>query len=126
MPHVVIEYSANVADHHDVGSLVRSVHSAALSHGLAAPSALRTRAVERTHFQVADGREGFAFVALHVRVGPGRDDAEKRSFIETLLNSAVDAVQPTPLAIAWSIELTEIDPEMRINRNFVRPVMEGS
>ena len=101
------------------------MHSAALDHGLATPAALRTRAAKRSLYRVADGDASFAFVAIAVRIGPGRDLTEKRSFIETLLDAAEQAVQPTDLAIAWSIELTEIDPELRINRNGVRKAMEA-
>lgn len=124
MPHVTIEYSANVAEHHDIDALVAAVHDAALDHGLAALAALRTRAAERTHFRIADGDDRFAFVAIHARIGPGRDLEQKQSFIEALLDAAQQTLEATPLAIAWSIELNEIDPELRINRNGVRAALE--
>lgn len=125
MPHITIEYSANVGDHHDVDALVGSVHEAALAHGLADPTGLRTRAAERLHYRVMTGRPDFAFVAIHCRVGPGRDLDTKQSFIAQVLDAAVDALADTPLAIAWSIELTELDPELRINRNHVRTAIEA-
>ena len=31
MPHITIEYSANVAEHHDIDELVAAVHEAALA-----------------------------------------------------------------------------------------------
>ena len=57
-----------------------------------------------------------------VRIGPGREAQAKSSFIETLLDAAEAHLDETssPLAIAWSIELNEIDPTFRINRNHVR------
>ena len=125
MPHVTIEYSANVAEHHDIDALIGAVHDAALDHGLAALAALRTRAAERTHFRVADGDARFAFVAIHVRIGPGRDPEQKQSFLEALLDAAQHLVEPSPLAIAWSVELNEINPELRINRNGVRTALES-
>lgn len=125
VPHVTIEYSANVGDQHDIDALVAAVHTAALDHGLAAPTALRTRAAERAHYRVATNDERFAFVAILVRIGPGREHAEKQSFIETLLDAAEASLTPTTLAIAWSIELTEIDATLRINRNHVRSAMEA-
>jgi 5-carboxymethyl-2-hydroxymuconate isomerase len=126
MPHITIEHSANVADHHDIDALVATVHGAALAHGLADVTALRTRAVSRVHYRVATGDRRFAFVAIHCRVGPGRDSEAKRSFIERLLDAAEDDLAGTPLAIAWSIELTELDPELRINRNHVRTALEDT
>ena len=125
MPHITIEYSANVAAHHDIDALVEAVHGAALEHGLASLAALRTRAAERSAYRIATGDDRFGFVAIAVRIGPGRDLALKQSFIETLLDAAEQAVRPSPLAVAWSIELTEIDPELRINRNGVRTALEA-
>lgn len=122
MPHITIEYSANVADHHDVDALVAAVHAASLAHGLPPADGMRTRAARRDHYVVADGSDDLGFVALAVRIGPGRDAAAKSSYIEAVLDAAeaqLDSEQ-SPLAIMWSIELNEIDPAFRINRNHVR------
>lgn len=126
MPHITIEYSANVADHHDIDALVDAVHAAALAHGLPDVTGLRTRAAERVHYRVTTGDPSFAFVAIHCRIGPGREHDAKRSFIERVLDAAEAQLADTPLAIAWSIELTELDPELRINRNHVRAAMEAA
>lgn len=125
MPHITIEYSANVAIHHDIDALVRAVHAAALADGLPAADALRTRAARRDEFRIADGDLDNAFVAIHARVGPGRNVVTRQRFIEAVLNAAearLDA-EGGPLAIAWSIEITELDPIFRINRNHVRTRM---
>lgn len=123
MPHITIEYSVNIADHHDVDALVAAVHAAAIAHGLPPVDGLRTRAASREHYRIADSSNDLAFVAIAIRIGPGRDAATTTSFIETVLDAAehqIDA-EAGPLAIAWSIELNEIDPNFRINRNHVRP-----
>ena len=122
MPHITIEYSANLARHHDVDELVHVVHTAALATGVPTPGSLRTRAARRDHFEVADGSDDLAFIAIAVRVGPGRDVETKTSFIEALLDAGERHVvsESGPLAVAWSIELHEIDPAFRINRNHVR------
>lgn len=132
MPHITIEYSANVADHHDIQALVDRVHAEALQHGLPPVDGLRTRAVSREHYRIADGDPVNAFIAISVRIGPGREAVTKASFIETVLDAAESHLQAghTELAIAWSIEVTELDPEFRINRNYVRnrmaPPHEGA
>lgn len=122
MPHITIEYSANLAEHHDIDALLQVVHAAAIEHGLPPADGLRTRGERRDHYVIADGSDDLAFVAIAIRIGPGRDAATKTSFIETLLNAAEAhiASQQGPLAIAWSIELNEIDAGFRINRNHVR------
>ena len=127
MPHITIEYSANVADHHDIDALVEVVHQAALDHGLASLDALRTRAADREHYRIADGQPDHAFIALAARIGPGRDLEARTSFLEQVLFAAVHRIESadSPLAIAWSAELTEIDPETRINRNRVRARLQA-
>ena len=122
MPHIMIEYSANIAEHHDVEALISAVHNAAIGHGLPPVDGLRTRAAVRDHFRIADGSADLAFVAIAIRIGPGRDAATKTGFIETVLDAAESQLDAEfgPLAIAWSIELNEIDANFRINRNHVR------
>ena len=125
MPHVTIELSHNVAAHHDVDALVAAVHTAALGHGLASLAALRTRAHITDHYRIADGSAERAFVAMHARIGPGRDHDQKRSFIEALLAAAQAEIGESQLTIAWSIELTELDANLRINDNQIRPAFEA-
>lgn len=121
MPHTTIEYSANVAAHHDVDALVLAVHDAALGMELAHIGGYRTRAVAREHFRVADGDPNFGFIAITVRIGPGRSPELKKDIIDTLLDAgeAQLAAQPSPLVIAWSLEVQEIDADFRVNRNHV-------
>ena len=122
MPHITIEYSANIAEHHDIQSLVDTVHRAALDTGLATLDALRTRATPRDHYRIADGQPDHAFIAIHCRIGPGREHDAKATFIADVLHAAEAHVEAEggTLAIAWSIELQEIDPEFRVNHNHVR------
>ena len=123
MPHVILEYSANVAEHHDIDELVDVVHRAALADGLPALDALRTRAAERSAYRVADGAPSNAFIAIHVRIGPGRAAEAKQAFLAAVLDAAERHLADGPLDIAWSIEVTEIDSEFRLNRNHVRPAV---
>lgn len=128
MPHITIEYSANLAKHHDIAGLVGAVHAAALEHELVAIEALRTRGAARSEFRIADGDPANAFVAVHVEIGPGRAQGVKRALIEDLLSAAERHVEREngPFAIAWSIQLTELDAELRINHNHIRNRMYGA
>lgn len=122
MPHITVEYSANVAEHHDIQALIDQVHEAALADGLPDITALRTRGAERANYRIADGDTDHAFIAITARIGPGRDSSAKTSFLEAILAAAEAqaATEPSPLAIAWSAEVTEIQAEFRINHNHVR------
>lgn len=122
MPHITIEYSANVAEHHDIQALVDAVHHAALDTGTAELAALRTRAAARPHYRIADGQDDHAFVAIGCRLGPGRDAEAKQGLLDAVLHAAEErlAGEGGTLAIAWSVELQEIDPDFRVNHNGVR------
>ncbi len=127
MPHITIEHSANVAEHHNIDDLVAAVHSAALENGLPSLPSLRTRAVSRQHYRISTGDSGFGFVAITCRIAPGRDAEAKQSFLKQVLDAAEAQLnsEGCPLHIAWSIEITETNPEFRMNRNRVRDAMGG-
>ncbi len=125
MPHLTIEYSGNVAEHHDIDDLVAGVHEAALASGVAAVDALRTRAAPRLHYRVADGDPRFGFVAIWARMAPGRTDEEKRRFLDGVLGAARARIGDGPLVIAWSAAIDEIDTDARINHNEIRSHRAG-
>ena len=126
VPHLIIEYSANLDGPLDIAALVDDVHAAALAHGLPSLDALRTRAVARDHYRIADGNPTHGFIALLARIGPGRSAEQKTSFLQVLMDTLEAAVAPIgpDHAVALSVEIQEIDPELRINRNHVRTRMQ--
>ena len=123
MPHLIIEYSANVADLVDIDELVDAVHDAALATGIAPLDALRTRAVGREHYAIADRDPANAFVALTARLGAGRTDAEKRTLIDALMAALDQALGDAQRNVMLSVEFQSIDPDLRINKNNLRTVI---
>ena len=122
MPHIIIEHSANVAEVIDIDALVATVHAAALDDGLPALDALRTRAVARQHYRIADGDPAYGFIYITARIGPGREPEMIERFLTRLIDTVDEALAPSqsdhPVAISAEAQL--IDPAMRINRNHVR------
>ena len=122
MPHIIIEHSANLAKLTDIDALVLAVHEAALDDGLPALDALRTRAVSRDHYRIADGNPAYGFVYLTARIGPGRKPETIQRFLNRLIDTVDEMLAPLqpdhPVAISAEIQL--IDPSMRINRNHIR------
>jgi 5-carboxymethyl-2-hydroxymuconate isomerase len=123
MPHLIIEYSANVADHVDIDRLVDALHDAALASGVAALDALRTRAVARDHYAVADRHPDNAFVAVTARLGAGRSLDDQQRFLDALIDTLDDTVGAAGRTMMLSVEYQEIDPTRRINRNHLRPLV---
>lgn len=122
MPHLILEYSSNLAQQTDIDELVGAVHEAALATGTAALDALRTRAVARHHYALADRDPNNMFLAVTARLGAGRSDEEKHAFLEALLAAVVDHLGDMP-TLMISVEYQEIDPALRINQNNVRPLI---
>ena len=122
MPHLIIEHSDNIGSAADSQRLVDSVHGAALESPIVPLAGLRTRASVRHRYQIADGHQDNAFVAILARLGPGRTAEEKTGFLELLLAAAERAVAEIApgLTVSYSVEYQEIDAEFRINRNHIR------
>ena len=122
MPHIIIEHSANLGELTDMDALVAAVHQAALDDGLPALDALRTRAVSRQHYRIADGNPAYGFVYLTARIGPGRESGTVERFLSRLIDTVDEVLAPLqhdhPVAISAEVQL--IDPTMRINRNHIR------
>lgn len=122
VPHIFVEYSSNVARYHDVEGLLDIVHRSAQADGLAPADGVRSRAVERSSYRIADSADDYAFIAITARIGPGRSTEDKQRFLASILDAAEHHVEGEsgPLAIAWSAEVQEIDADLRINKNHVR------
>jgi len=111
MPHLTVEYSANLKKKIDIQRLVEAVHQAALHTGVFEVAAVRTRAAGRDHYVIADGHRDNAFVAISVRVAPGRSPETRKRLGQEIFDAACtflkDVYATTPLAI--SLEVQEID-----------------
>ena len=123
MPHLTVEYSANVAEVVAVDELVNALHDAALATGVAPLDALRTRAARRDHYAIADRDPANAFVAVVARFGAGRSDDDKRAVVEALMAALEAALGDRQRSMMLSVEYQDIDPALRRNKNNLRPAI---
>ncbi|HEY1729580.1 MAG TPA: hypothetical protein VGG22_14470 [Candidatus Baltobacteraceae bacterium] len=118
MPHITIECSENVRDHVNVDKLLRHVHDAAIETGVFPPDGIRSRIHILEHYRVAESGKN-AFVHAVLRIGPGRDQETKRRVLDHVFAALTESLQKMydsqPLAI--SIELQELDSDLRRNQN---------
>lgn len=124
MPHLIVEYSANIDRRHGgavaIEGLVRALHHAALATGIAPLDALRTRAAAREHFAIADEHPDNGFIAVTARLGAGRSAADKRVLVSALMDALTEHLGEAQRDLMLSVEYQEIDPDFRLNVNHVR------
>ena len=122
MPHVIVEYSANIEAEISPQRLVDEIHAAAVASGIAEPVAVRTRLMRREYYRVGDGSPENAFVHIDIRARKGRSLEQKKAAVQALYDQAnrtLDVVfRARPLAL--TVEIHEIDPETRLLRNGMR------
>jgi 5-carboxymethyl-2-hydroxymuconate isomerase len=122
MPHVIVEYSANIEAEVSPQRLVADIHQAAIASGIAEPIAVRTRLMRREHYRVGDGAPENAFVHIDIRARKGRSLEQKKAAVQAIYdqaNTTLDVVfRARPLAL--TVEIHEVDPETRLLRNGMR------
>jgi 5-carboxymethyl-2-hydroxymuconate isomerase len=119
MPHVIVEYSSNLETQIDIPGLVRNVHEAALATGVFERAAVRTRAERRDCYVVADSHPDNCFVAVVVRIAPGRNDEIRHRLGSSMFDALCDYLglieKTNPIVI--SLEVQEVDPAATFRKN---------
>lgn len=125
MPHQIIEYSANLDTKLDIQGLVTALHEAAAKIDALPVGGLRTRAVARQHYRIADGHADNGFISVMLRVAPGRSLEVRKAAGEQLFATLCEFVEPTfaasPLSLAYEVQ--ELDAELRWKKNNIRDYM---
>ena len=125
MPHQTIEYSANLESQFDIGELVKAMHETAAGIDALPVGGLRTRAVARQHYRIADGHPDNLFVNAYLRIAPGRPFEVRQEAGKKLFEALCDCLEPvyssSPLAISYEIQ--ELDADLRWKKNNIRDFM---
>jgi len=122
MPHQIIEYSANLDADMNIDELVAALHETAADIDALPVGGLRTRAVRRDHFRIADGHPDNTFINVTLRVAQGRTLEIRQDAGERLFAALRDFIAPIfdrrPMAL--SCEIQEISPETRWKQSNIR------
>jgi 5-carboxymethyl-2-hydroxymuconate isomerase len=121
VPHVTIEYSANLAGKIDMAALCQTAKSTVMDTGLFELGAIRVRALRCDHYAIADELPENAFVAVLIRIGAGRSLDDKKSVGDALmaaLSTRLAALFATP-HFALSVDLIENDPALSWKKNAI-------
>jgi 5-carboxymethyl-2-hydroxymuconate isomerase len=121
MPHIIVEYSANLDDSIDVPALLGALHQAMIESGQAPLEGIRTRAERREHFCVADRNPDNAFVHIIVRMREGRPKEAYQKVADMLMAAAETSLDATlkkhPMQLA--LEMHEIT-QLTLRRDTLR------
>ncbi len=119
LPHVVIEYSANLAGQLNVPALMQVLRDSALATGIFPLGGMRVRAYRAEDYLVADGHPANAFVHIVMRIGHGRDLETRKRAGDAIFTAACASLASlydrTPLGI--SFEMQEIEPVLAFRKN---------
>ena len=112
MPHIVIEYTANVEADARITELMRVLSNVLIRHAdIFPPGGIRTRAIRLDRYCMADGAEDGAFIHVAFRIKAGRPKAVTGPICAELF-AALRAHMADVFArryLGLTLELTEFD-----------------
>ena len=126
MPHLMIDYSANVEPDVDIGGLCNILLDVAASIDAFPLAGVKVRAVRVDHYAIADGNPEHGFIDISVRIREGRDMQTKQNAAQKLFDAAnefvADFMQRRSLAL--SLELRDIDAVLSPKSGSIRKYLE--
>ena len=126
MPHLIIDYSANVEPDVDIGALCDTLRDAAASIDAFPLAGVKVRAVRVDHYAIADGNPEHGFIDISVRIREGRDIQAKQNAAQKIFDAAnefvADVMQNRSLAL--SLELRDIDAALSPKSGSIRKYLE--
>lgn len=119
MPHLILEYSANIEDEIGLDGLLDALHERALRTGVFPIGGLRVRAIRMNDYRIADCHPDNAYVHLTAWIGHGRPlDVRQRAgeaIFEILNEHLAPLFARRPLAISFNIQ--EFHPQLNFKHN---------
>ena len=92
MPHLIVEYSANIEGELKLDALMARLRDCAVETGVFPLAGIRVRGARRDRFVIADGDPEHAFVHVMVRVGHGRPAEVRRQVADGLEGALADGL----------------------------------
>lgn len=122
MPHLHIDYSANLDGIVDMAALCEALRATAAGIDAFPLAGIRVRATRVDHVAMADGQAKHGFVDLSIRLREGRSEAVKKDALARLFAALKSFMAPAmqTRSIALSAEIRDIDAEMSAKSGTVR------
>ena len=122
MPHIMLDYSANMEERTDIAALCDHLRRAAIDTGVFPMPGIRVRAFAATHVSVADGDPKHGYIDISVRLREGRDQQTRETAVQAIFEAAKDFLQPAleTHSIALSAEMRNIDASLSPKTGTIR------
>ncbi|HAS1184427.1 TPA: 5-carboxymethyl-2-hydroxymuconate Delta-isomerase [Enterobacter cloacae] len=121
MPHFIAECTDNIREQADLPGLFAKVNEALAATGIFPIGGIRSRAHWLDTWQMADGKQDYAFVHMTLKIGAGRS-LESREAVGEMLFALIEAHFADLMAsryLALSFELDELHPTLNYKQNNV-------
>ncbi|MDG3087822.1 5-carboxymethyl-2-hydroxymuconate Delta-isomerase [Vibrio hannami] len=127
MPHLIVEYSANIEDELDVPELLKVLNETAVSTGVFPLGGIRSRAIRCEHFRVAEGDPENAFIHLTTKVGNGRPEEVLKQAGDTIFEAFTNFLDPifNRRYLSIGFELTELHPTLNYKKNNIHEKLKA-
>jgi 5-carboxymethyl-2-hydroxymuconate isomerase len=119
MPHIQIDYTANLEDVVIGKKLVDVIHTITVDSGIFPVWGIRTFARPVQHYRVGNGEVDNGFVNVTVRIAPGRNLALRQRINQELFGVVLQSMDELfkTHRLGCQLEVTEFDAEVSIYKN---------
>ncbi|OFT12775.1 5-carboxymethyl-2-hydroxymuconate delta-isomerase [Klebsiella sp. HMSC22F09] len=126
MPHFIAECTDNIREQADLPGLFAKVNEALADTGIFPIGGIRSRAHWLDTWQMADGRQDYAFVHMTLKIGAGRS-LESRQDVGDMLFALIKAhfaalMESRYLALSFAME--ELGPTLNYKQNNVHALFK--
>lgn len=125
MPHIIIDYSANLEPHLELDALLASVHEDLIEMQLFPTGGIRSRARRIDHYRFADGARDYSGIHVEVLLSSLRPLEIRKEVGQRVFNRLQPAIQKLrehrPY-IALSLSVGSIDAECFFNDNDIHQI----
>ncbi|MCE3231927.1 MAG: 5-carboxymethyl-2-hydroxymuconate isomerase [Rickettsiaceae bacterium] len=104
MPHIVIEYSDNLANEVKSTGLTKLLHQTVVDSGLFSPDAVKARSVAFSDYVLIEGAKDFIHVTVSIL--SGRTQQQRKDLNESVFQTVKKAI---PTADKVSSDIREMD-----------------
>jgi 5-carboxymethyl-2-hydroxymuconate isomerase len=122
MPHIAIDYSANLEPEVDMAALCDLLRRAAIETGAFPVAGVRVRAFAADHVSIADGNPDHGYIDIGVRLRGGRDLPTRERATAHIFAAAKGFLAPVMArrSLALSLEMRDIDPALSPKTGSIR------